>query len=62
MNEFIAFLVGLIVGSLATVAVWISHPDDQTIQTLEAISACEKSLPRDQHCVYVITAEVKEDE
>jgi hypothetical protein len=53
MQTILTFMIGLLVGvSLtATVAVLTDNPTLETVN--KAMTDCEKSLPRDQHC-YII--------
>lgn len=53
-------IIGFIIGFFAgIVLIGISaSKDHRIVKSQEAIETCERSLPRDQHCKVVITAEV----
>ena len=62
-SEMNALLVGFMLGIFGAFAtLGLSGVGEYDNQAYYAIEECEKSLPRDQHCVVVISAEVTENE
>lgn len=57
-DSFAGLFLGFIVGGLFTVIFAVNFPGTITYKAISAKEECEKSLPRDQHCI--ITAIPKE--
>lgn len=49
----IAFLMGMIVASIIVLFASIIFPSEQIKLYKESIVECEKTLPRNQHCVVI---------
>ena len=58
MHVVMAFILGVLLGFLIG-AIIATESDIYRVGAKESIAQCEASLPRDQHCVAVITAKPK---
>ena len=52
-NETGAFFIGIVVGFCIIATISVIFPSEQVKQYKNAINECEKTLPRNQHCVVV---------
>ena len=58
-DDAISWVLGLFSGLILSIGIASVNPYSSMNKIDRAISECEKSLPRDQHCVMVGVPEVK---
>lgn len=60
LRIFAAFLIGMLT-SLVFITLTVGGADSTYSKALDALAACEQSLPRDQHCVLTAVPETSHD-
>ena len=50
-HNFVSFIFGIYFGAIILILALILIPGSVTKQGRTALEECEKSLPRDQHCI-----------